>query len=110
MIARMEISIIFFTFINGRHECVMFVTGLREWFAQRDGTHVLPPVPRMSKSDTGKLSRRDTPHKVASLPEIPSAGISMYDESEPDLHNYSDPEVSFIVQGFILLQYPIVFM
>lgn len=75
----------------------MTFPGLREWFAQRDGNCSLPSVPRIPKLGTAKTRKRSALQNVASLPEMPSAGQSNYDESEyddDDMQFYADSEVS----------------
>ncbi|XP_024396181.1 protein ENHANCED DISEASE RESISTANCE 2 isoform X3 [Physcomitrium patens] len=75
------------------------VAGLREWFAQRDGNCSLPSVPRIPKLGTAKTRKRSALQNVASLPEMPSAGQSNYDESEyddDDMQFYADSEPNFI--------------
>jgi len=74
----------------------MFVSGLREWFAQKDCIYSQPPVPRIAKLGTGELRKRSAPKKVASLPDMHSAGQSTYDESEfedEDVQYFTDSEV-----------------
>jgi len=71
------------------------VAGLREWFAQRDGSHVLPPAQRMAKLGSellpGKLRKRHTPKKVASFSEMFSAGSrSAFEESEIEDEDFYD--------------------
>lgn len=74
----------------------MSVSGLREWFAQKDCINSQPPVPRIAKLGTGELRKRNAPKKVVSLPDMHSAGQSTYDESEfedEDVQYFTDSEV-----------------
>lgn len=86
-------------------------SGLREWFAQRDGSHVLPPAQRMAKLGSellpGKLRKRHTPKKVASFSEMFSAGSrSAFEESEiEDEDFYDDSEVNLLPFGVTLFTY-----
>lgn len=77
-------------------------SGLREWFAQRDGTHGLPPVQRMAKLGSEmlpgkKLRKRHTPPEIPSLTQMLSVGqASYFDESEfeeDDFKYFTDSEV-----------------